>query len=118
VTSAYTVDPARIVLHGHGTGGRLAYLTAFSGPEVVRAVAAVDAPIAGRPPEHDPLYPVAFFTAWAKQSPDADRIEASVRRLRRMKYPVTIKPLGDEARHLSAEESSELVRWIDMLDRI
>ncbi len=118
VTSAYTVDPARIVLHGHGTGGRLAYLTAFSGPEAVRAVAAVDAPIAGRPPEHDPLHPMAFFTAWAKQSPDADRIEASVRRLRRMKYPVTVKPLGDEARYFSAEELSELVRWIDTLDRI
>ena len=118
VRSAYTVDPARIVLHGHGTGGRLAYLVAFSDPDVVRAVAVVDAPIAGRPPGHDPVHPVAYYVAWAKKSPDADRIEASVRRLRQMKYPVTVKPLGDEARYLSAEELSELVRWVDVLDRI
>lgn len=118
VRSAYTVDPARIVVHGHGTGGRLAYLVAFTGPEVVRAVAAVDAPLAGRPPQHDPLHPMGFFAAWAKQSPEADRIEASVRHLRGMKYPVTVKPLGDEPRGLSDEELSELVRWIDVLDRI
>jgi serine protease Do len=118
VRSAYTVDPVRIVLHGHRAGGRLAYLVARTSPDVVRAVAAVEAPMAVRPPEHDPLYPMAFYVAWAKASPDADAIRASVRRLREMKYPVTVKRLGEESRYLRAEELSELVRWIDVLDRI
>lgn len=118
VRSTYAVDPARIVAGGQGAGGRLAYLLAFTARDAVRAVAAVDAPLAGRPPENDPVYPLAFYLAWSRESPDAGRIDASVARLREMKYSVTVRPLGGEPRDLGAEELSELVRWIDMLDRI
>jgi len=118
ITSAYTVDPTRIVVHGHQAGGRLAYVVAFSSRELVRAVAAVDAPPTGRPPENDPIYRLAFYVARAKKAREADRIDAAVSRLRDMKYPVTVEDLGDEPRYLNPDELSELVRWIDTLDRI
>jgi poly(3-hydroxybutyrate) depolymerase len=116
--STYTVDPSRVVIHGHRAGGKLAYLVAFSNRDVVQAVAAVEAPLSVRPPENDPLYPVALYLAWAKKTRDADRIQAGVTRLRQMEYPVTVKDCGDEPRYLNPDELSELVRWIDMLDRI
>ncbi len=116
--STYTIDPSRVVIHGHRAGGRLAYLVAFSNRGAARAVAAVEAPLSARPPENDPLYPLAFYLAWAKKTRDADRIDAGVTRLRQMKYPVTVKDFGDEPRYLNPDELSELVRWIDMLDRI
>jgi len=35
-----------------------------------------------------------------------------------MGFPVTVKDLGAVSRRLLAEDLSELVRWIDTLDRI
>ena len=41
----------------------------------------------------------------------------SVKRFRDLKYPVTVKDVGEQARYLTAEELTELVRWFDALDR-
>ncbi len=38
--------------------------------------------------------------------------------LREKKFPVTEKDLGKKPRDLNDDELSELVRWIDTLDRI
>jgi len=118
VNTTYAVDPTRIVLYGHQAGGRLAYLVAFRGRKLVRAVVAADAPIAGRPPENDPLYRLAFYVARAEKSRQADRIEAGTAQLRAREYPVTVKDLGEKPRYLDPKEFSELLRWVDTLDRI
>lgn len=118
VISTYTVDPTRVVVHGHQGGGSLGCLVAFGHRDLVRAVAAVDAVVAGRPPQNEPAHRLAFYLAKAEESEHADRIEATVTRLRELKYPVSVKDLGEKARDLNAEELAELVRWIDTLDRI
>ena len=118
IHSTYTVDSTRVVLHGHEGGGALAYLAAFRHRELVRAVAAVDAPVSGRPPESDPVHRLAIYTTTAKQSKHAAGLKRAVARLRQMKIPVTVKDLGEKPRYLNDEELAELVRWIDMLDRI
>ena len=71
ITSAYTVVPARVVVHGHEAGGAMACMVAFRHRELVRAVAVVDAPIAGRPPENDPLHRLAIYLTTAKKSKHA-----------------------------------------------
>jgi hypothetical protein len=38
--------------------------------------------------------------------------------LQAAKFPVTLKSLGEQPRELTAEELTELARWIDTLDRI
>ena len=38
--------------------------------------------------------------------------------MRRMMIPVTAKSLGEVPRYLKPDELAQLVRWIDMLDRI
>ncbi|OHB71268.1 MAG: hypothetical protein A2V70_08985 [Planctomycetes bacterium RBG_13_63_9] len=118
ISSRYTVDPTRVVLHGHQGGGALACLVAARHRELVRAVALVDAPVTGQPPENDSLDRLAVYLTTAKQSRRRDAIERSVDRLRGAKVPVTVKDLGETPRLLTAEEQAELARWIDMLDRI
>jgi len=118
VRSTYTVDPARVVVHGHEGGGTLAYMIAFGHRELIRAAAVVDAPLAGRPPENDPLHRLAIYLTTAKKSRHAEAVKQSTALLRQMKIPVTLKDLGEDPRYLNDEELAELVRWIDMLDRI
>jgi serine protease Do len=120
VLSGYNVDRSRIVVCGNQAGGVMAYLAALAHRDVVRGVAVVDAPLPTRaqPPTNDPLQPLAVFSAAAGQSQLADRIRTGLERIRQMKHPVTVKSLGDKPRPLNDDELAELVRWIDMLDRI
>ena len=118
IETTYTVDRARVVVHGQGGGGTLAYLVAFRNRELVSAVAAIDGPLEGSPPENERAHRLAFYVAGAEESRSAGGIDGAAGRLRRMNYPVTVKSLGEAPRDLDADELSELVRWIDMLDRI
>jgi hypothetical protein len=93
-------------------------MTAARNRETVRAVAVVDAPAAGRPPESDPLYRFAAYFLTAVKSGKARQIEQSIKALRDRKTPVTVKSLGDDLRALTDADLNELARWIDMLDRI
>ena len=118
IHSAYTVDPTRTVACGYEKGGSLAFVVAFANRNLIRAVAAVQAPMAGRPPENAPEHLGAFYVARAEKSEQAGPIDQAVTRLREMKYPVTVQDLGEKPRDLKPAELSELVRWIDALDRI
>jgi serine protease Do len=116
----YNVDRTRIVVHGHQGGAAMAYLVAFAHRDVIRGLAAVDAalPSRVRPLDNDPIQRLAFYTTVADKSPLAAAVKAGAKRLTDMKYPVTVKSLGEQPRYLNDEELSELVRWIDTLDRI
>ena len=120
VAGNYRIDPARVVVHGYQAGGALAFLVAFSNRDLVRGVAAVDAPLPrrARPPDNDPIYRLAFYIASAEKSPVSDRIEQGIKLLEKMKYPLTVHQQAAADSYLDADELSELVRWIDTLDRI
>ncbi len=115
----YSIDPARVVVHGYERGGAMAYLFAFGHADTVRGVAAVGAPLPGwlTLPENDPENRLAVYSAAGKQEPLTQAVDAGLARLRAMKYPVTVRSLGSEPRYLSGDELDELVRWIDTLDR-
>ena len=118
IHSAYTVDPTRTIACGNENGGSLAFVVAFGNRSLIRAVAAVQAPLLAPPPENDPAHLTAFYVARAGKSDQAGAIDQAVTRLREMKYPVTVQELGEKPRDLKPAELSELVRWIDTLDRI
>jgi poly(3-hydroxybutyrate) depolymerase len=120
VATNYNVDPRRIVVGGYQAGGAMAYLTAFGNRELIRGVAAVDMalPRGTQVPDNDPIEPLDFYVAFAEKSPQAARVEAGLKRLEEMKMPVAVNKLDGEARPLSDEETAELARWIDALDRI
>jgi serine protease Do len=116
--AAYHVDAARVVVHGRESGGTLACLLAFRNRDLIRAAVLLDALPAGQPPENEPLHRLALYVATAEKSPHAAATARLIALLRAQKIPVTLKKLGDQPRDLGADELAELVRWIDMLDRI
>jgi pimeloyl-ACP methyl ester carboxylesterase len=119
VRATYHVDDLRIAAAGFQAGGSMAFALAFNQRELIRAVAAVDAPLAGQVPDHEPVHPLAFMITTAKQGRvQPQQVEAAAKRLREMKYPVTLIDQGDKSRPLSAEELRNFVRWLDTLDRI
>ena len=119
LASRYQIDRTRIVTHGFQAGGALAYLVAFGHRDLIRGVAAVDAPppLRSQAPENDPIQRLAIYTTFAEKSKLAKAITAGVDKLKELKFPVTVKTLPD-ARYLNDEELTELVRWLDTLDRI
>jgi serine protease Do len=121
ISDSYHVDPTRVVIHGAQGGGAMAYLVAFNHPELINGVAVVDAtlPRGARPPANDPVRRLAFYTTISGDSTQRARIEAGVKQLRAMKYPVTVKPLEEaNSKTLDDAARAELARWIDTLDRI
>jgi serine protease Do len=118
VKAGYTVDPTRIVVFGRDTGASLALVCAFRSRELFRAAAVIDAGSPLPPPEIDPGHRLAVYLGAAKNSTQAQLIKATLARLKAAKVPVTEKDLGKDARDLTPAEIAELVRWIDMLDRI
>jgi hypothetical protein len=69
-------------------------------------------------PDSDPIQRLAFFIGKAEKSPSAALMKTLTERLQEEKFPVTEKPLGDDSRDFTADELTELGRWIDSLDRI
>ena len=118
MATTHPVDPARVVVHGYGGGGTMAYLAGFRSRDFIRAVAAVEAAAIGPPPENDALHWLSVYVASAGKSSAARSIERGLAALRHARIPVTVKKLGDTPRYLNADELAELARWIDTLDRI
>ncbi len=120
VLAKYNVDRKRITVAGVEGGGAMAYLFAFGNRELAPGVAAIEAPLpAGtRVPATDAVQRQVFYVATAKQSGAAAQAQATIQQLRALKYPVTVKDLGETARPLTAEDRAELARWTDTLDRI
>jgi serine protease Do len=116
----YQVDPARIVVHGQEGGGAMAYVTGFANRDLVRAVATVDAPLPAlvQPPENDPVHRLAFYTTRANIALVSPQLGAGIKRLRDLKFPVTVQDVAQARQYLTGPELQALVRWIDTLDRL
>ncbi len=115
VREDYNLDSNRIVALGAGAGGAMAYALAFAEREVLRGVVAIDAPVAGRPPEHDPIHSLFFLSANSEKK--AERGAKGIERLRTLKYPVTELQLEEGSDRLSNKQLSDVLRWVDTFDR-
>lgn len=118
VRATYATDANRVVAAGSELGGQIAYVLAFANPDLVRGVAAIDAPLSGRVVETDPAHPLAIYTTKTQQGRTAAAIATGIDRLQKLKFPVTVHDLGETGRDLSADELAEMVRWVDSLDRL
>jgi len=118
VRTDYEVDPARIVVAGFGPGANVAWLAARRHPELVRAAVAIETGPAGPPPDNDPTRRFAVFAAVGAESDQLPAVRRLLEQCREKKVPVTLRERPGSPGDLDAEELAELVRWIDMLDRI
>jgi len=107
-------------VHGYQGGASLAYRFAFEHRGIVHGVAIVDdaLPMRMQLRGNDPVEHLAFWIHASKDSRRAQRVSSDVTRLKKMKFPVTDNVVDGGSRYLNEAELSELVRWVDMLDRI
>jgi S1-C subfamily serine protease/predicted esterase len=114
----YSIDRQRIVAHGMGIGGQMAFYLGFNARDLIRGVATTGAVLANQPKENSPVQRLNFFLVAGKGGPLNQAIADSKSRLIEFKYPVVYREIPDlDHRYLNTATLDELVRWIDSLDR-
>lgn len=118
IAKEYTVDRQRIVTHGMGVGGQMAIYLGFTERDLVRGVAttgAVVTQVIGGPRDKR----LAFYLAGGSVDPVIKSITESRAKLAAKNYPVIFREIPNRGReYLDEAQLREVVRWIDMLDRL
>ncbi len=122
-TDAYTIDRRRVVAHGMGLGGEMAFYLGFHARNVIRGVATVGAALTSNPREKVPNQPLAFYLVVGGKDPLKDTVKESREKLAEHKYLVIYREVEDMGHQYidgkaGQKTMEELIRWIDSLDRI
>ena len=78
----------------------------------------MNSPTLGGAFEADPAEPFALYVAVSEDLPAKPRIKTAVANLRKQFVSVTDRTLPAKAEYLDDDQLAELLRWIDLLDRI
>ena len=117
VLDNYTIDQRRIVAHGMGIGGQMAFYAGFHARDLIRGVATTGAPLVNPPKENLPSQTLAFFIVAGGKDPLKEAIEESKKQLAARKFPVVFREVPDMGtQYLDEKTLEELIRWIDSLD--
>lgn len=119
VMAEYTIDRQRVIAHGMGVGGQMAFYLGFQARDLIRGVATTGAILASQPKENLAAQRLAFFVVAGEKDPIAKQIAETKTKLLGQKFPVVhkeIKEMGHQ--YLTEDVLIELVRWIDALDRL
>lgn len=120
IRKTHNVDRARIVIAGAGAAGAMAYQTAFTQPELVRATAVIDSALPSRSTifEPGPQRRFAVFSLAFKESKVTPAIAASIKKLQSVKIPVVEQTVEGNVRELNEAELGKLLLWTETLDQI
>ncbi|MFO0807854.1 MAG: PDZ domain-containing protein [Gemmataceae bacterium] len=119
VLKEFTIDRQRIVAHGLGVGGQMAFYLGFNARELVRGVAPSGAVLANAPKEVVPGQRLSFFIVAGGKDPLAKEIADVKPKLTEKKYPVAHREVADMGKeYLDRKTFEELLLWIDSLDRL
>lgn len=119
VMGQYTIDRQRVVTHGIGVGGQMAFYLAFSAREMVRGCATTGAALASSLKENIAGQRLSFFIVAGGKDPLAKDIAAAKPALIEKHFPVTFREVADMGKeYLDRKTFEELARWIDSLDRL
>jgi S1-C subfamily serine protease/predicted esterase len=117
VMAAYTIDHERIVAHGMGNGGEMAYYLGFNARDLIRGVAVSGAAFT-QPKDNVANQRLAFFLVAGSRDAAAPAMAETKTKLRERKFPVVYREVADMGRqYLDADILHDLVNWIDSLDR-
>jgi dienelactone hydrolase len=115
----FTIDPARVVVHGMGIGGSMALYMAFNAREFVRGVAVSGAPLAGNAKDNLPNQPLAFFLIAGNKDPLLKEIQDTTTKLKAKKFPLIYREIADFGKqYIDQKTLDELTVWLDSMDRI
>jgi len=115
----FTIDPARVVVHGMGIGGSMALYMAFNARDFVRGVAVSGAPLAGNAKDNLPNQPLAFFMIAGNKDPLLKEIQETNDKLKAKKFPLIYREIADFGKqYIDQKTLDELTVWLDSMDRI
>jgi S1-C subfamily serine protease/predicted esterase len=118
VMNEYTIDRQRVVAHGMGVGGQLAFYLGLNSRDLIRGVATVGAVLANQPKDNVASQRLAFFLVAGGKDPLLPAITESSTKLAGHKFPVVYREVADRGhQYLDPDTLLELARWIDSLDR-
>lgn len=114
----YTIDRQRIVAHGMGIGGQMAYYLGFHARDLIRGVATTGAVLTNPVKENLASQRLSFFLVAGGKDPLAPAIAETKSELAAHKFPVVYREIPEMGnQYFDALTLDELVRWIDSLDR-
>jgi len=114
----YTIDRQRVVTHGTGLGGQMAFYLGFNARDLVRGVASSSAALATQPKDTLPNQRLQFYIVAGSKDPIAPQIKKAHENLGEKKFPSLFREIEMGREYLDRKTLEELVRWIDTLDRI
>lgn len=119
VIAGHTVDRSRVIAHGMGIGGQMAFYLGFNARDLVRGVATTGASLGTQPKDNLPNQPLAFFIVGGEKDPTIKAIAESKPALKDKKFPVIYRQLKDFGKEYMLQPTLiELCVWIDSIDKI
>jgi serine protease Do len=113
------VDPRRIVVYGHGSGGPVAWSLGFSARSVIRGIAVSAAPLPRRMavPANEPSQRLAILAMVTSAGDATTSMSLGLQKCSETGYPVSTVTVANDGGEFTEQERDELARWIDTLDR-
>jgi S1-C subfamily serine protease/predicted esterase len=118
VMAEYTIDRQRVVAHGMGIGGQMAFYLGFNARDLIRGVATVGAVLNNPTKDNVANQRLAFFIVAGGKDPLLKAIEETKTKLVERKFPVVYHEIPEMGhQYFDAVILTDLIRWIDSLDR-
>ena len=119
VLGQYTIDKTRVVAHGMGNGGQMAYYVGFNARDVFRGVATIGATLGTAPKDNVANLPLSFFISGGDKDPLLKEIVESKDLLREKRFPVTFREMKESGKeYFDLKTFTDFLAWLDSLDRI
>jgi S1-C subfamily serine protease/predicted esterase len=118
ITAEYTIDRQRVIAHGMGIGGQMAYYLGFNARDLIRGVATTGAVLTNPVKDSVAGQRLPFFIIAGGKDPLAPAIAETKTKLAAHKYPVVYHEIAEMGnQYFDAVTLQELIQWIESLDR-
>jgi serine protease Do len=118
VMKEYTIDRRRVVVHGMGVGGQMAFYLGFNARDLIRGVATTGAVLGTAPKAAEVGQRLTFFVVAGGKDPLVKDIAGVKAQLAEQKYAATYREVAEMGKeYLDRKAFEQLVRWIDALDK-
>jgi predicted esterase len=119
VIGQYTIDRARVVAHGMGNGGQMAFYVGFNARDVFRGVATLGATLGNPPKDNVANLPLSFFISAGDKDPLLKDIVESKDLLKEKRFPVIFREMKESGKeYFDLQTFTDFLAWLDSLDRI
>lgn len=119
VIGQYTIDRTRVVAHGLGNGGQMAFYVGFNARDTIRGVATVGAVLGTNPKENIANQPLSFFIVGGDKDPLVKEIATSRDLLLEKRFPVFYREMKESGKeYFDAPTFADFLSWLDSLDRL